>query len=296
MAIIMNDTKIVLKEHLCKRCNKKVIQRIELRLGLNNKGEYTNKYCLNCDARLRESDIKEVRTDFDCPNCKSFLNSGFVNVCGGCGGFLSWVTLDGKMFKLPKEEFKKKLIEMLIPLTHIQEPKNKHEVEIKEFMCPFCEHKETINVREQIWNENTKGWEVIGVDYWECQKCGEEIEKVYKIVKAVDEGLFVNPQEEWEQDYYEDKLIDKKGLKQILKKLKASTPNDSINKAEKEVLVRKYHTYTNIIDEKVYRNVTKAFNDKLALEMEYFSMEREEFTKRKVDIYAKNSKYIVGHF
>jgi len=123
----------------------------------------------------------------------------------------------------------------------------------------------------------------------------KEIEKVYKIVKAVDEGLFVNPQEEWEQDYYEDKLIDKKGLKQILKKLKASTPNDSINKAEKEVLVRKYHTYTNIIDEKVYRNVTKAFNDKLALEMEYFSMEREEFTKRKVDIYAKNSKYIVGH-
>jgi len=190
----MNDTKIVLKEHLCKRCNKKVIQRIELRLGLNNKGEYTNKYCLNCDARLRESDIKEVRTDFDCPNCKSFLNSGFVNVCGGCGGFLSWVTLDGKMFKLPKEEFKKKLIEMLIPLTHIQEPKNKHEVEIKEFMCPFCEHKETINVREQIWNENTKGWEVIGVDYWECQKCGEEndiglesFEKDFKIFKKFTE-------------------------------------------------------------------------------------------------------------
>src|SRR3989338_1081577 len=79
----------------------------------------------------------------------------------------------------------------------------------------------------------------------------KEIEKVYKIVKAVDEGLLVNPQEEWEQDYYEGKLIDKKGLKQILKKLKSLTPNESINKAEKEILVRRYHTYTNIIDENI---------------------------------------------
>src|SRR3989338_8401142 len=123
----------------------------------------------------------------------------------------------------------------------------------------------------------------------------KEIEKVYKIVKAVDEGLLVNPQEEWEQDYYEGKLIDKKGLKQILKKLKSLTPNESINKAEKEILVRRYHTYTNIIDENIERNIAKAFDNKLTLEMEYFSMEREEFTKRKLDIYAKNSKYIVGH-
>ena len=28
---------------------------------------------------------------------------------------------------------------------------------------------------------------------------GKEIEKIYKIVKAVDEGLLINPQEEWEQ-------------------------------------------------------------------------------------------------
>ena len=125
---------------------------------------------------------------------------------------------------------------------------------------------------------------------------GKEIEKIYKIVKAVDEGLLINPQEEWEQDYYDNKLIDKNGLKQILKKLKSLTANDSINKAEKEVLVRRYHTYTNIINENVERNITKAFNAKLSLEMEYFSMEQEQFTKRKIDIYAKNSKYIVGYF
>ena len=123
----------------------------------------------------------------------------------------------------------------------------------------------------------------------------QETEKVYKIVKAFDEGLLVNPQEGWEQDYYDEKLLDKKGLKQILKKLKSSIAEGSINHAEKEVLLRKYDTFNNIIDKNVERNVTKAFNNKLTLEMEYFSMEQAEFTKRKVDIYAKNSKYIVGY-
>ena len=123
----------------------------------------------------------------------------------------------------------------------------------------------------------------------------KEIEKVYKIIKAFDEGLLVNPQEGWEHDYYDEKLLDKNSLKQILKKLKSSMPKMSINHAEKEVLVRKYDTFNNIIDKNVDRTVTKAFNNRLTLEMEYFSMEKAEFTKRKIDIYAKNSKYIVGY-
>ena len=123
----------------------------------------------------------------------------------------------------------------------------------------------------------------------------EEIEKIYKIVKAFDEGLIVNPQQEWEEDYYGEKLLDRKGLKPILKKLKSSIPKDSVNQAEKEVLVRKYDTFSNIINENVERNAIRAFNNKLTLEVEYFSMGRAEFSKRKIDIYAKNSKYIAAY-
>lgn len=123
----------------------------------------------------------------------------------------------------------------------------------------------------------------------------QEIEKIYKIVKAFDEGLLVNPQQEWEEEYYGEKLLDNKGLKPLLKKLKYAIPKDSIDQAEKEVLVRKYDTFSNIIDENVERNLTRAFNNKLTLEMEYFSMGRAEFTRRKIDIYAKNSKYVVGY-
>jgi predicted DNA-binding transcriptional regulator YafY len=52
--------------------------------------------------------------------------------------------------------------------------------------------------------------------------------------------------------------------------------------------------FNNDVNEIAYRNVTKAFNERLTLEMKYFSMSQEKPIERKVDIYAKNSKYIVG--
>ena len=47
----------------------------------------------------------------------------------------------------------------------------------------------------------------------------QELNKIYKILKAFDEGLIVNPSEEWELDYYDEKIVDKKGIKPILKKI-----------------------------------------------------------------------------
>ena len=100
----------------------------------------------------------------------------------------------------------------------------------------------------------------------------KELEKVYNILKAFDEGLIINPTESWESDHYDEKLVDNKGLKQILRKIKLALPKELFDKVEKKVLLRKYDTFSNQIDEKVYRTVNKAFNDKLRLEMEYFSM------------------------
>lgn len=190
----MNNTKIVLKEYFCKNCKKNTVQEIKISLGLNEHGSYTNNYCLNCDSRLKENDFEEIRTDFNCPFCNSFLNSGFVKVCGGCGEFLSWVNLDSKMFKLPKEEFKRQLIALLESRLDVEAPKNKQELEIKQFQCPFCGHKETLKVYERFWDDAAKNWSYFGVDYWECQKCGEEndiglesFEKDFKVFKKFTE-------------------------------------------------------------------------------------------------------------
>ena len=122
-----------------------------------------------------------------------------------------------------------------------------------------------------------------------------ELEKIYNILKAFDEGLIVNPTKNWELDHYDEKLVDNKGLKPILSKIKLVLPKKSFDKIEKKVLVRKYDTLNNQIDAGVHKTVDKAFNNKLRLEIEYFSMQEEAAIKRKIDIYAKNSKYIIGY-
>lgn len=122
----------------------------------------------------------------------------------------------------------------------------------------------------------------------------KELEKIYNILKAFDGGLLVNPNEDWELDYHDEKLVDNKGLKPILKKLKLALPKKSFENVEKKVLLRRYDTFNNDINESAYRNAMKAFNDKLTLEMKYFSMSKEKPIERKVDTYAKNSKYLMG--
>lgn len=65
-------------------------------------------------------------------------------------------------------------------------------IEIKEFKCPFCEHKEIIRTEEKIKEGNkTFGF---SIDYWECPNCGEEndiglecFEKDFKIFKRFSE-------------------------------------------------------------------------------------------------------------
>jgi len=46
----------------------------------------------------------------------------------------------------------------------------------------------------------------------------KEASQVYQILKAFDEGLIVNPSEDWELDHYDEKIADKTGLKAIVKK------------------------------------------------------------------------------
>ena len=37
----------------------------------------------------------------------------------------------------------------------------------------------------------------------------KEAKQVYQILKAFDEGLIVNPSEEWELDHYDEKIADR---------------------------------------------------------------------------------------
>jgi len=52
----------------------------------------------------------------------------------------------------------------------------------------------------------------------------EELKRIYLILKALEEGQLGYPAEEWELDHFDERLIDRKGIRQILGKLRRSLP------------------------------------------------------------------------
>lgn len=124
---------------------------------------------------------------------------------------------------------------------------------------------------------------------------GNELKALYQIVKSFDEGLIENPSESWEMDYYEKPLVDRKPILTILKKIEEMLPKKERDGIIKDFLRRKYSTFNNEIDEKVYAVIEKAFDKLKTVEIGYFDMESAEVKKRPLDIYYKSRKYTIGY-
>lgn len=124
----------------------------------------------------------------------------------------------------------------------------------------------------------------------------EESEAIYKIVKEYEEN---NPEtdEEYYDDYYDEYKtpIRNKIIGSILKKINSSLPKEQTEEIDKDFLRKRYHTFNNGIDEGVYSIIERAFNQLKTAEIKYFNMESAEFSKRKVDVYYKSRKYVIGY-
>ena len=123
----------------------------------------------------------------------------------------------------------------------------------------------------------------------------KEVAQVHQILKAFDEGLIVNPSEDWELDYYDEKITDRNGLKAIIKKVEKSLPKEESEKTKKTVLRRRYDTFNNEINESAYRKIENAFNNQKTVEIGYFDMDSAETRKREIDVYHKTRKYVIGY-
>ena len=123
----------------------------------------------------------------------------------------------------------------------------------------------------------------------------KEVVQVYQILKAFDEGLIVNPSEEWELDHYDEKIADRNGLKPIIKKIEQSLPKKESEKTKKTILRRRYATFNNEINESVYKKIENAFNNNKTIEIGYFDMTFAKTIKREIDIYYKTRRYIIGY-
>ena len=91
----------------------------------------------------------------------------------------------------------------------------------------------------------------------------KEAVQVHQILKAFDEGLIVNPSEDWELDHYDEKIADRTGLKTIIKKIEKPLPKEESEKTKKTVLRRKYDTFNNEINESDYSNKTSSGSTKI---------------------------------
>jgi len=123
----------------------------------------------------------------------------------------------------------------------------------------------------------------------------KEAVQIHQILKVFDEGLIVNPSEDWELDHYDEKIADRTGLKVIIKKIEKSLPKKENEKTKKTILRRRYDTFNNEINELAYRKIENAFNNQKTIEIGYFDMASAETRKREIDVYHKTRKYVIGY-
>jgi len=132
------------------------------------------------------------------------------------------------------------------------------------------------------------------VDKIQANLTTDDIKKIYQLLKAFDKGLIINPSEAWELDHHDEHIVDRKGIKSVLKKIERLVPKE-VEKINKIVLRRKYDTFNNEINELVYTKLERAFNEGRTVEIGYFNMNSAEVKKRKINVYHKTRKYVIGY-
>lgn len=121
-----------------------------------------------------------------------------------------------------------------------------------------------------------------------------ELKEVYRLLKAADEGMLTYSGEEWELDHFDERLVEWRKLKPIIKKVRKLLPSEMTKDVDKHILLRKYGVFGLPVDERVYSRLKQAFTGNRRVEIEYFSVGRAETTRRKIDIYYLSRKYMVA--
>lgn len=124
----------------------------------------------------------------------------------------------------------------------------------------------------------------------------EEAEALYKIIKEYEENA-PESDKEYYDDYYDtyETPIKKKIIKSIINKVNNFLPKKQKENIDKYFLRKKYHTFNNEIDERVYSIIEKAFDQLKTIEIKYFNMESAKFSNRRLDVYYKSRRYVIGY-
>ncbi len=122
-----------------------------------------------------------------------------------------------------------------------------------------------------------------------------ELGKIHRILKAFDEGLIRNPDEDWEADHYDRPLAERGGVAEILRKIERMLPPEDTEEMKKDILRRKYDTYHSEVDDAVYGTLRRAFGERRTVEIGYFDQRSAEVRQRRIDIYHTTAKYTLAY-
>ena len=116
---------------------------------------------------------------------------------------------------------------------------------------------------------------------------------IYKLLREYEENTPNN--EDYYDDYSDEDLLDKKQIRNLLKKISKNLPKTEKEKIDKDFLRQKYHPYKNNINQNTYAKLKKAFKELKTVEIEYFDLDTATFKKRKIDVYYTSAKYTIGY-
>ena len=120
----------------------------------------------------------------------------------------------------------------------------------------------------------------------------EELLTLYRALKSNEEN-YSDGKAEIYNDYYDDyeKPIRKSVIGNILKKISSALPDKEVTETNKDFLRRKYRTFNNDVDQKVYSTLKKGLAGQITVAIEYFDMDSAEFIKREIDVYHTTARY-----
>ncbi|MCL7389819.1 MAG: WYL domain-containing protein [Thaumarchaeota archaeon] len=122
----------------------------------------------------------------------------------------------------------------------------------------------------------------------------EDSKFIYLVLKALMEKV-IDVSFQYEVDEFGVELIDREKLPILLSKVEQTLREDDKKKIDREVYLRRFHPYVDMVDEEVYKVLMSAYVSQRRVRITYYSYSRGEFTEREVDIYKISHKYIIAY-
>lgn len=120
----------------------------------------------------------------------------------------------------------------------------------------------------------------------------EDLSAIYSLIKLHLDGEFIDKSFVMDRREHREKLYD------LLNAIKASVPHEKLKVLFEDYVKLKYLRDTKArhhVKKNVSERIKEAMEKGLTAELAYYSMNRRELTKRRVDIYSRKRDYLVGY-